>query len=328
LKHSNLLELNTNTNATYKEIAYNLFVPVAKLGGNSKILREFIKNKNVRIIETKYGKCEQRNRLLTELHQRVLTAIIHNGRIVREGDDTIAYYKQSDILKALGMSKHNHTHLRNTIKEISDAQMYFTIGSISSNMRIITKHIYNDDGQHGIIFDPNYVKIKEYDFSVSYKELLPKLFSIPYPTIPTIIRYLTFKSISPSAEVFELDKVLFEIGFPIESESSYKTVKSNLKKYRDVLLQDFNIEYDYKKKTFICNIADRIEYLSGFDAKFNVLEKYIGRKITVSGNKGVIESIDSVNATESQWRVVTADETHIYNVFLDDLINILDKTKE
>ena len=85
--------------SSVEELRVPIYAPVKQLPPQSVAAKEFKKNNNVRIIETKWGHVEIRNRLLTQTHKDIMDLIFtYHKKIKRLEDGTIAlYFSQSEI---------------------------------------------------------------------------------------------------------------------------------------------------------------------------------------------------------------------------------------
>ena len=67
-----VLDKIERSTSTVEELRVPIFAPVVQIAKNSSTYKEFIQNKNVRKIKTKWGEVEIRNRLLTQVHKDLL----------------------------------------------------------------------------------------------------------------------------------------------------------------------------------------------------------------------------------------------------------------
>lgn len=324
--NTELIDKIKNSVVTYKEVVMNFFVPIKKLPQNSTTYINFVKNKNRRIVKTKYAVVETRNRLLTEVHQRLIGAIIHYGEIKEQPDGSVvSIFSEAEILRELKMGNNYHA-LRETIKFIGDTQYYITIGNLTNRVSIFQDHILENSSSNkiqGVIFHPSYVKIHKSDFSMG-NEIFNKLSSISYPTIPSIIKYLIIMDGIEKGKVYELDTVLKEIGFPLESPSSKKEIRKNLKAYADTLKEDYNIIYDEKKKLIRYKRTKAISYNQATTGAMMELNSYINKILVYEGTESRI-----INITEDDkhhWTVITEEKEFIFTLLLSDLLFLLEKS--
>lgn len=315
-----LIQKMQNSSIIDKEVVFNFFLPIAKLSGNSKTYKNFIKNGNKRIVELgPYGTIEIRNRLLTEIHRKVVSAIIQFGEIRKTQDGRIAsFFKESDILRELEMGEKNHAKLREHIKTITDASYYITVEGFQYNLRIIDTHLSvdkNSKRMQGVIFNSEYVKMHRDDFSVNYKNLFNKIKAIPYATIPSIVNFLIIENKTKIKKEYPLNHILEKIGFPMESPQSLKIIKQHLKNYADKLLEDFCIEYKVPQKTLGYSKIDSITFIAPLDHE-NDLKQFYKKELYYKNENFIIEEI--IQKDERSWVVKTNIRELNFNSFFDD----------
>jgi len=317
------------TGITKKEVEFNFFMPINKLSGNSTIRKEFIKNNNVRVVNTPNGKMEIRNRLLTEHDQKIINAIFYLGEIRVMKDGNIAsFFNEKEILLSLKMGN-NRTSLRNNIKRIADAQYYIPVGSITRRVSIVKEHIISKrepDGvkSHAIVFDPEYIRIYKHDFSIDYKPLFKKIVNIEFPTIPSIIKFIFTRGPRNKNKIYMLNDLLERIGFPIESDGSMREIKANLKNYKETLEREYNIIYSIENKTIQYVGMEDFKILKPLVLKEERIERYINKKIKYENRTITILSINKDG--DNGWIIKHEDGEIKINAYLDDLMFLLENT--
>lgn len=316
-----------NPAITTKFTYFNFFIPLSKLSGSSLIYKLFEKNNKVRVVTNQYGKLEQRMKLLTEYHLSVIMAIIQYGEItVDENGNYCSIFKEIDILRALKMGDKNYHHLRKVVKDITDANFYIEIDSIrvSENAKIIEKHsIDKDENAQRVVFHDAFVRVHKSEFSVNLKPIMPKINEIPYPTIMSILFYLIFKNKTNSIKTYKLQDVLLEIGFPIESLSSFRALKRNLVKYKDELEDKFNTVYDDKNHTFYYSKMDEIEFRDSIQDETRKLDAFIDTTIRVNKKPYTILKIEAKNTEKTSWDIITDKGVIKKEIFISDLVPYL-----
>ena len=327
------LETIKGNNITFKEVAFNFFMPIGKLPANSLIKRNFIKDGNKRTI--KYGsvKVEIRNRLLTLTHHEIVSAIIQFGTLeVSPDGQIISYYREKEILEALNMGN-NYEHLREMIKNIADAQYYVKVGKITRRISIFAQHALNTENKlQAVMFDRAYVSMKMLDFSIDYKKVFNKVTDLKkYSyTLPSIVRYLMFQNTEESPKQFHLVSILEAIGFPLDSPNSFKSIKRSLKETKEHLKKEFNIDYDEKKKTLTYSKMKNIDYIKPPKNIDNLIKQYIHQVILFENEEHTIKEIICKNDSfliNTNWSIIT-DKTEIVQCcFLDDLIFFINQMK-
>lgn len=315
---------------TLKEIEFSFYIPVGKINHNSITHQQFVKNNNVRRVETEHGIIEMRNRLLTERHQHIITSIIHHAQLKELKDGRVAaYFDELDILIDQKMGNKNYSALRNIIKIIADARYYSIVEGYSRSLKIIDDHILEEKSSgkmQGIIFSKEYVAIHASDFSMDMKRIASQLSEIPYSTIPSIVKKLLINNKENAGKVYQLDDVLISLGFPSESPNSLKKIKMDLKKYKSELRDKYNIVYDDVKKTLVCvQKLKGLKYNNPMQHKLDELNVFISMKLQYEDEEYVIKSIENDTKSYNSWEVKTNKKDIILNYHLDDLLYYLEK---
>lgn len=323
-----IVEKIKRTSITHKEVVCNFFLPIGKLSGNSTTRKEFLKNGNIKIVKTTYGTMEIRNRLLTENDQKLVNAIFHYGDIrILEDGNIASYFSTKEILEELKMGN-NYTALKKNIKKIGDAQYYISIGKYTKRVSIFKEHMIEETAEQGrqvVVFDKEYIRMHESDFSIDYRKIFTKISNIPFATIPSIIKYLMVKSKTSKTKIFYLIDVLQDMNFPVDSPSSFREIKHNMKNYTFSLEKDFGIIYDEVKKTLIYNGIKGVAYVERDSSTLELLKQYIGKNIKFETNIYKILNIEESIERNNEWIVTTSKREIILSYFLDDLLFLLSK---
>jgi hypothetical protein len=277
-----LLDLETKierSTSTIEELRVPIFAPIVQVTKRSKLYIDFVKNKNVRTVETKWGKVEIRNRLLTQTHKDILDCIFTYNRGILEmrnaaGERTgriAIYFSQTEILKNLGYSgKGSHNSwLREKLDEIRDAVLkYIDKEGNEIDFNIITKKEFSEiQNMYGIILDETYLKLFHEGLSINYEKYLPDLISLPHPVLKSAVRFFfTHKSIN-----LKLEDLLDTLGYPSGDVGS-RSMQIVIKVFKDHIdtLNEFGIIYDSKKRMFYYNQQDGIQILPRLDKKKKV----------------------------------------------------------
>jgi len=327
---NSIIEKVQSLGITHKEVLFNFYMPIAKISHNSVTYKNFVKNGNKRVIYTDYGKMETRNRILTEHHHKIIMAIISEGTTTGTSDGKlITYFREIDILKRMGMGIKNHAALKESIKHIADAQFYITVGTFSKKVSIFQEHMIQDSKKvraQAVVFNEEYVKMCRSDFSANGKNIFSKIRTIPYSTIPSIIYCLIFKNKTSEDITYLLEDILIEIGFPIESPKSLKTIKQNLKLYEAELRINYNIIYNPSKKTLTYKKIEEIQFVDEVTEEGSELLKYNGQILKYNNKDYRINNIISCSTEKNQWTIVTNSISIKLNYFLDDLLFYLERT--
>ncbi len=242
--------------SSVEELRVPIYAPVKQLPPQSSAAKEFKKNNNIRLIKTKWGQVEIRNRLLTQTHKDIMDLIFtYNKKVKRLDDGTIAlYFSQSEISKyyhnneSSDKNVKNLKWLRQKLDEIADCRIQYkdNIGN-EIDFRVILKKAFSvKENMYGIILDSNYVEFYEKGLSVNYSSKIPDLISVESPLIKSIIRFFfTHKALNMT-----LENILTTVGFPLPAsirtlQTAKKTLRENVE-----LFAKFDIVYDSKKEIF------------------------------------------------------------------------------
>ncbi|PHR52950.1 MAG: hypothetical protein COA44_15885 [Arcobacter sp.] len=266
--------------STVEELRVPIYAPVKQLPPQSSAVIEFKKNNNVRIIKTKWGQVEIRNRLLTQTHKDIMDLIFtYKKKIKRLDDGTIAlYFSQSEISKMYNQDpteedkskkSKNLKWFRQKLDEIADCRIQYKDNTGNEiDFRIILKKAYSaQEDLFGIILDSNYVEFYEKGLSVNYSSKLPDLIAIESPLVKSIVRFFfTHKALNLS-----LENVLETVGFPLPAsirtlQTAKKTLRENIE-----LFKTFGIEYNSKKEIFYYKGTDNIFINIALDTKTKAL---------------------------------------------------------
>ncbi|QOP46816.1 hypothetical protein [Sulfurimonas paralvinellae] len=264
--------------SSVEELRVPIYAPVKQLPPQSVAAKDFKKNNNVRIIETKWGHVEIRNRLLTQTHKDIMDLIFtYNKKIRRLEDGTIAvYFSQSEIAKFYSDDIENKSKnlrwFRQKLDEISDCRIqYKDKNGNEIDFRIILKKAFSSkENLYGIVLDPNYVEFYERGLSINYSSKIPDLLSVDSPLVKSIIRFFfTHKAINLS-----LENILTTVGFPLPASTrTLQTAKKTLREHIDVF-KSFDIIYDSKKEIFYYKGTDDVFINMPIDMKTKVLPEF------------------------------------------------------
>jgi len=268
--------------SSVEELRVPIYAPVKQLPPQSTAAKSFKKNNNVRILETKWGQVEIRNRLLTQTHKDIMDLIFTYKRNIRRlNDGSIAlYFSQSEISKYYNLNENsvdskskNLKWFRQKLDEIADCRIQYkdTKGN-EMDFRIVLKKAFSEkENLYGIILDPNYVEFYEKGLSVNYSSKISDLLSIQSPLVKSIIRFFfTHKAINMS-----LNKLLHTVGFPLPAsirtmQITKKTLRENINNFNN-----FNILYDAKKEIFYYKGTDDIFINGPIDTSTNSFPELI-----------------------------------------------------
>ncbi len=243
------LEKIEKSTSTIDELRVPIFAPVIQIAKNSGTYKEFVANKNVRKIKTKWGEVEIRNRLLTQIHKDLLDLIFSYSRETKrlENGKIVIYFSQTEIMKHYGDLGKNLKWFREKLSEIRDAVILYRDNKGNEfDFNIIANKAFDfEQDMFGIVLDDAYVKFYENGLSVDYKKNVPELLKVGSPLLRSIIRFF----FAHNSLNLNVDDVLHTIGFPTESTRTVQIAKKELKESQDILEQ-FHITYDASKKMF------------------------------------------------------------------------------
>ena len=263
--------------SSVEELRVPIYAPVKQLPPQSVAAKDFKKNNNVRIIETKWGHVEIRNRLLTQTHKDIMDLIFtYHKKIKRLEDGTIAlYFSQSEISKFYSNDENKSKNLkwfRQKLDEIADCRIQYKDNHGNEiDFRVILKKAFSSkENLYGIVLDSNYVEFYEKGLSVNYSSKIPALISVESPLVKSIIRFFfTHKAINLS-----LENILTTVGFPLPaSVRTLQIAKKTLREHVDVFKQ-FDIEYDSKKEIFYYRGTTEVYINLPIDEKTSALPEF------------------------------------------------------
>jgi len=237
------------------ENRYSFFLPINQLKENSKIFKDFKKNKGLRISED-WGSLIIKNSLLTQKHKNILEAMLSYPKTYNETYNSFQVtFFMYDFIKNKLYKKNPaayYASVEKYIDELSDCS--FEICTFDNfkikGIRLIEMTLTDDETkQKTIIFSPVLKKIwQRENLLIIEEEARKKLMKIKDGTILAIIRYLiTYKSLQISLTNL-LDKL--KINYIFKKTAKYKKIKeireSFKKKEYQEIYKEFGIEYDEK----------------------------------------------------------------------------------
>ena len=245
--------------STIEELRVPIYAPVKQLPPQSAAAKDFKKNNNVRVLETKWGQVEIRNRLLTQTHKDIMDLIFtYNKKIKKLENGSIAlYFSQSEISKFYNIGDNddkvvnkskNLKWFRQKLDEIADCRIQYKDNNGNEiDFRIILKKAFSaSENLYGIVLDSNYIEFYEKGLSVNYSSKIPDLILVDSPLVKSIIRFFfTHKALN-----LTLEDILVTVVFPLPASiRTLQTAKKTLREHVDVFKQ-FDIEYNPKKEIF------------------------------------------------------------------------------
>ncbi len=280
-----------------KEIYQSFYLPFSKLPASSQIAKEFNENGKVIKFETNFGTIEYRNKLLTEAHKRVISAIIKHS-IVEESDRglPVIVFKAADMLKVLKMGEKNYAQLKNYIVNIYDASYEISLDKKSAySFRIIDKYYFEDIHKNGIIkivLTEEYVKMIENDYSISLNSIYKNMINLRESTIPSIIQHILINSTEKKKSIYSLLEILEAIRFPITNTRSVRRIRNSIIDFSETLLKDYGISYNDKTMEFTYkNKHKDIKLNPPVKEEIDELKTYAGKTIRFDKKNYEIKNI-------------------------------------
>lgn len=261
-----VLEKIERSTSTIEELRVPIFAPVVQIAKNSSTYKEFIQNKNVRKIKTKWGEVEIRNRLLTQVHKDLLDLIHTHSKETKKLDSgrVVIYFSQSEVMKHYGDQGKNLKWFREKLGEIRDAVILYRDNKGNEfDFNIIANKAFDfNQDMFGIILDEAYVRFYERGLSIDYKDDVPELLNVNSPLIRAIIRFFfTHKSLN-----LNIDDVLQTIGHPMESLRTVQMAKKEIRDNQEVF-EKFSINYEHNKKIFYYRGHKSVNFLPSITIK-------------------------------------------------------------
>jgi hypothetical protein len=321
-----------NYSSTVDELRSGMFAPIAKIPHNSLIYKNFVENRNIRVIENSWGKVELRNRILTQIHRDIIDAILSVSKEMNKINSGIeVYFSTTDVLKKLKQKNlKNHKWLREKIKEIADFRVVLSKNGEDRSFNIFTEDDSSEaKGLNRVVFTNRYLKFFDESLLINYKNELDKLLEVDSALLKAIIRFFWTHStpkFSISIEGNDDKKGLLEtIGFPMDSirivQKAKKEIKDNqefLKEYGIVYEEDKKNKLVYLKSSFENKISflsaspkEKVEKIEStkslFDSEVtNIVKEYKNKKLKDSDN-GIIFKIVDIFTKNETYSILTAE---------------------
>jgi len=262
------IEKIKNSMHAISDLRVSAFLPIEKINKNSKLYKEFINNGNVLIRETSWGKIEIRNKLLTQYHLDILTAIILNTNIFFNPEgELMSYFTLFKLSQILGIRWGTRTkeNLKKALKEIADIRInredkqgnfvnYTFISSI--------EHLSTLESIMKVKFTKEFIDFFLKELTINYPETFKKLRELKKLLIQEkntettetrgiglLKAIINFFITQQQGQKIELLKLLETIGYPA-TERQIRRAKEIINKNIEILEKEFNIKYDKKKKIF------------------------------------------------------------------------------
>ena len=253
----------TESHSTVDELRIGVWAPISKLTKASTTYKNFVANKNVRILQTPWGKVEIRNRILTQIHKDIFDAIISNKSNIRTLSNgyVAVYFSLYNVLKILGKSTSNQKWLKDKIDEISDVRIKLINNDKDTiSFNILAKVAWSESqSMYGIIIDNDYLNFFLKSLTIKYSNRLYSIARIHDSLIKAIIRFFLTHNVEKYPFSIKLNKLLISVGYPLESTRQMSSAKTSVNKYTNQL-KKFEIYYDKKSMIFSYKGVDYISF--------------------------------------------------------------------
>lgn len=235
------------------ELRVSPFLPIEKVSYNSKLYRDFIKNKNIVTRDTSWGKLEIRGRaILTQKHLELFSYIMAHKEEIRQlkSGRVVVYFSLHKIAKKLGYDWGTTTqkHLEALLKEIRDT----TIGREDKEGNKDDYSIFHKVGYSskqemwGVVLSDEYSQLFKSNLTIAYKDHLDEIRGIKGKgagLIKSVIHFFITHNQSKNHRIALL-QLLSTIGYPTE-ERQIRSAVTALNSNKENLAK-FNI-YFYSK---------------------------------------------------------------------------------
>ncbi|WP_181882624.1 MULTISPECIES: hypothetical protein [unclassified Helicobacter] len=243
---------------TLLECRVPIFAPILKASPTSDLVKEFKKGRNIRKMDTKWGKGFVRGRcLLTQLHRDILDSVLACAKLSYMVDkmticasfsarEVLRYYNENSEELNSGS---NGVWLLEMLKQIRDTTIEIEVDGFSVDFNILHKVAHSEDGSFcHIEFDPSYIALYRTEMVVCHKEILPDIIACKSAVVKAIIR----SSVTHDDMAVKLETMLERIGYKIDREKQdqkWRRIKNEIlenKRFLDAI----GIELNEKDFTF------------------------------------------------------------------------------
>lgn len=257
------IEQITRANASIFTIRTGLFAPILKCTASSKIYNDFLNNNNKRELPFEEGKIVISERLLTQQHASLLSAMLTVKEAVSltnlfDTPSVEIYFTSKQISEIIG-KRLNILYIKEKLKDLRTASIEMKsydmpTDELSSNLdfSILASWSYNaKTGFFKASLNNVYAKIFERTMAINYKECQKDINLISNGFIQGIVVFLLTQQAKCS---YPLSKFVVDI-FSAEkrndiNETVLKPYADQASKHKDELL-DFGITWDVSNKMFI-----------------------------------------------------------------------------
>jgi len=242
---------------TLQDLRISPFLPVIKLNKNSKLYKDFVANNNILERETRWGKIQLRNRLLTQYHQDVLNGIMlldDKKMFCLQNGDIVVFFSLYKLSKKMNIawSSRNKKNLIDTILEVRDLVItrWSPNGDLIGTYNIIKDARYSRKlDMFGVIFSKEYIDFFTKEITINFPDTYKKTRKLIKGKGEGLIKaIINFFITHQENQRIALLKLLKTIGYPT-TERQIRNAKEIINKRTD-LLKEFNIEYNKKTKIF------------------------------------------------------------------------------
>jgi hypothetical protein len=248
------------------EMRVSPFFPLEKISHNSKLSKDFKANGNRHIRQTSWGTVEIRNRLLTQNHLEIFSAIMAHKKESKElkSGRVAIYFSMFEISQVLGLKWGGRTsrELEQRIQEIADTRVLRTINDNKDDYRIVENVAFSEKHEMwGIVLSAEYSELFKRGVTIGYKKRLEQIIAIEGKGAGLIKAVINFFITHDSTKQHRITllQLLDTIAYPTE-QRQLRTAIETLNRSKDIL-SDFNIIFYNKDKILEYNGAEHIKFL-------------------------------------------------------------------
>jgi len=248
------------------EMRVSPFFPLEKISHNSKLAKDFKTNGNRHIRQTSWGTVEIRNRLLTQNHLEIFSAIMAHKKESKElkSGRVAIYFSMFEISQVLDLKWGGKTskELEQRVQEIADTRVLRTISGNKDDYRIIENVAFSEKHEMwGIVLSEEYSELFKRGVTIGYKKRLEEIIAIEGKGAGLIKAVINFFITHDSTKQHRITllQLLDTIAYPTEKRQ-LRTAIETLNKSKNIL-SNFNIIFYNKDKILEYNGAEHIKFL-------------------------------------------------------------------
>lgn len=244
------------TTCSVQEIRLPIFAPIKKINPKSAIYDDFINNKRIRIIKTKWGEVKIKGFLLTQVHKDLLDLIVLNADSKNITDDNrlLIQFNVTKVLKNYGDKGCNYKWFKTMLDELMGSVIYLHSNNEKGYAFHIISAIKYDDKKEfvGVLLSSEYLQFYKDNFAINYNKEVLNIINIKGSILKSVVRFF----LSHSAINIKVDDLFEAIGIKVDKKDRfYRHIKQILKENAE-MLEKFNIKY--KENIFIFKGNDNV----------------------------------------------------------------------